>query len=343
MSKKNNGLHNKKLLPESSLSRRDFLKSQAGLAVFLAASGAGVLGGAAVSRAGSYPDIGVARGGPAEAARACVALMGGMSAFVSSGDKVVIKPNMSFAHTPDRATNTHPDVVRSLAEMCVEAGASSVMVLDNTLQSARRCMELSGIQEACADIPNTRVQTFDSARFFQEVSIPEGESFRRTEVMPDVLDADVLIAAPVAKSHSATGVSVSMKGMMGLIRNRGVMHSRYNLNQAIVDLCTLLEADLTVVDATRVLSSHGPQGPGDVIEGNLVLASRDMVAADAKTVDLFSWYGRKIRPDQVEHIKMAHDRGFGRMDIDNLEIQTCLLYTSPSPRDRQKSRMPSSA
>ena len=27
----------------------------------------------------------------------------------------------------------------------------------------------------------------------------------------------------------------------------------------------------------------------------------------------------------------------------NGEIQNCLLYTSPSPRDRQKSRMPSSA
>ena len=26
-----------------------------------------------------------------------------------------------------------------------------------------------------------------------------------------------------------------------------------------------------------------------------------------------------------------------------LQINTCLLYTSPSPRDRQKSRMPSSA
>ena len=30
-------------------------------------------------------------------------------------------------------------------------------------------------------------------------------------------------------------------------------------------------------------------------------------------------------------------------DIDSLYIKTCLLYTSPSPRDRQKSRMPSSA
>ena len=27
----------------------------------------------------------------------------------------------------------------------------------------------------------------------------------------------------------------------------------------------------------------------------------------------------------------------------NINIKTCLLYTSPSPRDRQKSRMPSSA
>ena len=27
----------------------------------------------------------------------------------------------------------------------------------------------------------------------------------------------------------------------------------------------------------------------------------------------------------------------------NIDYRTCLLYTSPSPRDRQKSRMPSSA
>ena len=29
--------------------------------------------------------------------------------------------------------------------------------------------------------------------------------------------------------------------------------------------------------------------------------------------------------------------------ISRFSIETCLLYTSPSPRDRQKSRMPSSA
>ena len=31
------------------------------------------------------------------------------------------------------------------------------------------------------------------------------------------------------------------------------------------------------------------------------------------------------------------------LNADGVEDETCLLYTSPSPRDRQKSRMPSSA
>ncbi|CZS11794.1 hypothetical protein CDFC105_93911 [Clostridioides difficile] len=30
-------------------------------------------------------------------------------------------------------------------------------------------------------------------------------------------------------------------------------------------------------------------------------------------------------------------------DIPSIDLYICLLYTSPSPRDRQKSRMPSSA
>ena len=46
----------------------------------------------------------------------------------------------------------------------------------------------------------------------------------------------------------------------------------------------------------------------------------------------------ECRRDRV--LKLAHDSVFGG----HLgERKTCLLYTSPSPRDRQKSRMPSSA
>ena len=36
---------------------------------------------------------------------------------------------------------------------------------------------------------------------------------------------------------------------------------------------------------------------------------------------------------------ISRSKRFGK----SIDIKTCLLYTSPSPRDRQKSRMPSSA
>ena len=45
-------------------------------------------------------------------------------------------------------------------------------------------------------------------------------------------------------------------------------------------------------------------------------------------------------PEVVAAMQMA-SRYY--VNMDELLASTCLLYTSPSPRDRQKSRMPSSA
>ena len=63
----------------------------------------------------------------------------------------------------------------------------------------------------------------------------------------------------------------------------------------------------------------------------------------------------KIKTKKLEIKKLKHDikRGnTGVVTLDHLqlclkvaekELTTCLLYTSPSPRDRTRSRMPSSA
>ncbi len=144
---------------------------------------------------------------------------------------------------------------------------------------------------------------------------------KETAVIWEVLEADVLIAAPVAKSHSSAGVSLSMKGMMGLIWNRGIMHSRYDLHASIVDLASLLKPDLVVVDGSRVLSTNGPAGPGRVLKPDTIIASGDMVAADAQAVAMFEWYGRKLKPHNVKHIRIAHERGLGRMDIEKLHVK----------------------
>ena len=47
-----------------------------------------------------------------------------------------------------------------------------------------------------------------------------------------------------------------------------------------------------------------------------------------------------LRPDYEAAMK---SRGRTTVGASELNVRDCLLYTSPSPRDRQKSRMPSSA
>jgi uncharacterized protein (DUF362 family) len=315
------------------MNRRKFLKLQMKGALLLAAGGTGALlpGVSAASPSSpatspgpsapfGSPDLAVSTGEPGPATRAAVELLGGMGRFVAQGAKVVIKPNMSFANPPEWATTTHPMVVRELAVMCFEAGAASVLVLDNPLRSPQLCMERSGILGACRELGDI-VHGVTGSSFYEEVPIPLAEEMNSVRVMRAVMDADVLIAAPVAKSHASTGVSLSLKGMMGLIKNRGMMHWRYDLDRSITDLHSLLRADLAVVDATRILTTNGPYGPGKVVKMDTIIASADPVAADAQTVALGEWYGRRLGPENVAHLRHAHRRGLGRMDIENLRME----------------------
>ncbi len=304
----------------SGVNRRAFLKAQIKGALWVSAVVSGIPASRAIS-AETFPDIAAAKGTPAKATRSAVRLLGGIEKFVKKGDRVLIKPNMSFATAPERASNTHPEVVRELAVMCRDAGASSVLVLDNPLAPEERCLEMSGIRDACEPVASKSVHMIRDSSLFKEVDIKDGLKLKKTDIAKEALRADVLIAAPVAKSHSGAGVSLSMKGMMGLIYNRRIMHM-LDLHTAIVDLASVLKADLTVIDATRVLSTGGPGGPGKVLQEKTVIASTDMVAADAYAVSLFEWYGKKYAPKQVRHIREAHERGLGRMDIENLRIKT---------------------
>ncbi len=303
---------------DDRMNRRRFLKYQMKGALWLAATGVTWPGG---SLAAGTPDIAVAKGSPAAATRAAVEMLGGVKAFVKKGNRVLIKPNMSFPVPPERASNTHPEVVSTLAALCKEAGASRVMILDNPLAREERCLEESGIQDACKPIDDKMVYMASNPSLFQEVDVPKAVSLKKTDVMKDALKADVLIAAPVAKSHSGAGVSLAMKGMMGLIYNRRIMHMM-DLHTTIVDLATVLTPHLTVIDATRVLSTGGPGGPGKVLKTDTVIASKDMVAADAYTVSAFEWYGKRFKPEQVRHIREAHERKLGRMDVENLLVKT---------------------
>ena len=296
------------------ITRRQFLKTTvAGIAC-------GIAGHSLVANSAEPYDLAVISGEPAAATKKALEAIGGLSRFVKKGQRVVLKPNMSFARTPEFAATTHPQVVATVAQACIEAGAQQVLVVDHTLQRAEVCLERAGIRDACKNIPGVHVLALQDRKFFREIRIPQGKVLDRVEVVKEILENSVLINIPVAKSHSATGVSLGIKGLMGLIWDRDIFHSQVNINQGLSDLASVVKPHLTILDATRALASGGPSGPGDVKKTNLVIAGADPVAVDAYGVSIVPWYGQNFKGRQVEHLLIASERGLGKIDTEQLKI-----------------------
>ena len=252
---------------------------------------------------------------PAELVRKAIKALGGMGRFVKKGNRVLIKPNIAFARPPEGAANTNPEVVAELVQLCFEAGAREVIVLDYTLDPARITYEMSGIAKA-AEAKGARM-VYVSPRDFVPIEVPKGKilSAYDVRVLKQVLDADVFINVPIAKTHGSARLTLGMKNLMGVIQDRGSWHRSGDLHQCIADFVTAVKPHLTVIDAIRILASGGPKGPGRVEQKDTIIASTDIVAADAYAATLFG-----LTPSDVPHIIKAAELEVGVADLKRVKI-----------------------
>ena len=290
------------------MNRREFLKM----------TGALLLASELITKdlfAAEAPTIAVAEGPDYGAiAKSAVNALGGMGRFVKPGNTVVVKPNMGWDRKPEQAATTHPLVVRSLVEECLKAGAKRVKVFDNPCNDMRRSYENSGIPEVLKDLKNVDVKFMEEERY-KKVDL-KGVFLKEWELYGEVLSADVFINVPIAKHHSLTGLTLGLKNMMGIMGgNRGFIHRQ--IEDALADVNAVVKSHLVLIDATRILTAHGPTGGSlrDVKVLNKVIASTDIVAADAYATGLFG-----LKPDAIAITARAHKRGLGEMDLEKVKV-----------------------
>ncbi len=263
--------------------------------------------------------LAVARGKNHEALVAQVLKpLGGMSAFVNQGDRVVVKPNIAWDRTAEQANNTNPEVVKGVVRQCLEAGAKQVVVLDHGVGEPRRCYARSGIQGAIESLGDSRARcVFPNKRRLVPVQIDDGKSLKKLDFFREVMatECDCYINVPVAKHHSSTKLTLGLKNTMGVIDNRGEIHR--DIHQRIADLNLVIRPKVTIIDATRILVRNGPGGgtPDDLKVLDTVIASADVVAADAYATTLFG-----MKPEEVRSTVAAARHGLGEIDLSRVNI-----------------------
>jgi len=236
---------------------------------------------------------------------------GGIGRFISKGDVVVIKPNISWARPLNMAATTNPEVLQAVIELCQEAGAKKVRIADNTIDTATFCFSVTGAAEV-AEISGAELVNPDSS-LMREMKL-QGDRLDVWPVYLPIVEADKLINLPVAKDHILSSLTLGMKNWFGAIGGRrGSLHSEIHTN--IVDLAQFFKPTITLIDATRIMTRNGPSGGSisDVVIKNTLILSDDPVAADGKAALLFD-----KEPQNIGYIKLAMKRGLGTYDFSKL-------------------------
>jgi len=239
--------------------------------------------------------------------------LGGIGRFVKRGSRVVLKPNVAWARTPAEAANTHPELVAAVVRLCLKAGARSVTVYENSCDNYHFAFERSGVQDAVIRAGGKMYAAHDG-QFYRSERIPRGKVLRQAEIIGPALDADCLINMPIAKVHGGSILTLGLKNFMGLVRDRSFWHST-DLQQCIADCATRIRPHLTILDATRILLTNGPKGPGEVRKAGIVAAGTDPIAVDSYGAALF---GR--RAYDIPHIREAARFGIGELDLRKVSV-----------------------
>lgn len=309
----------------TKFTRRQFLLTSA------ATAGAALLGTAcgsdspqtadgrreAVAPAADQAYLSVARGGDtAEITKQAIAALGGIERFVKNGDDVIIKPNICVDYHPaEYAATTNPTVVATLVSLCRGAGAKRVRVMDNPFGGTpESAYTVSGIADA-VEAAGGEMEIMSPVKY-ANFTISQGRDISEWEFYQDIVNANVLINVPIAKHHSLARLTLGAKNLIGVVTKPNQIHR--NLHQRVADLASLIRPSLTVIDGVRVLMAHGPTGGSlnDVQQMDTIIASHDLVAADAYGATLFGKTGA-----DVPYIQAGAEMGLGTMDLSSIKIE----------------------
>lgn len=245
--------------------------------------------------------------------------MGGISKFVTRGAKVGILAN-SPAWWNKPGSFTHTEVILAALKLINDAGAASVTFLIELSPDLYKRTPLAEKYKSLTDAVKKNSGDYIEKELTQAVSM------KKPKVIKDLFDMDVFINIPVNKHHSGIQYTGCLKNMMGACNhdtNRqfhtgsgGNDDDVEHLAQCIADINLLRKPDLCITDATEVLRTNGPSGPGEIIKPRKVFVGTNPVEMDA--------YGCTLLDNRAEDIRsnvLAGKLGLGSYDISKLVIK----------------------
>ena len=231
----------------------------------------------------------------------------------------LVKPNLVMAGPMFQHAHTRPEFMEGLL------GALQARARPNEVE------ELA-VGERCGITVPTRMAFAESGvgavckkmgvkpRYFEEepqveIRLEHAQRLRDYVYTPQsVARADFFVNAPKFKAHPWTTVTFSIKAYIGIQddRHRLIDHD-HRLNEKIADLQHIIQPQFICMDA--ITAGQGRMLTPTPFPLNLIIMGDNQVAFDSVACRIIG-----IDPMTVDHIRLAHQHGFGPTDKDAITV-----------------------
>lgn len=245
-----------------------------------------------------------------------ITLLGGWDNLIGDRRKVLLKPNLLGAQSPERAITTHPAVVEAIARSLQKWGAE-VAVGDSpagAFKGVQYVVERTGIADIAKrlDIP---IVSFETAG--TKTIESNGYTLHISNL---AFEFDAIVNIPKLKTHILTRFTGALKNTFGLVPGfqKTEYHKKYpssrKFSRFLVELYSNLPPMVHIMDAVAGMEGDGPSSgnPRDVhlLIGGTSAPAVDMVAErivgfkKASPTAAFS-VELGLCPPSVERLKIA--------------------------------------
>jgi uncharacterized protein (DUF362 family) len=256
--------------------------------------------------------------------------LGGITAFVKPGNRVLLKPNLLTGARPTKECTTRPELVYAVAQMVIAAGGKPFLGDSPAFGSAMGVAIANGyqpiidqLQLPIIDFHGKRYQTINA-------------EFSHLLLSKEAMEADVVINLPKVKSHVQLVVTLGTKNLFGCVPGKMKawwhMEAGKDVNRfgdMLVETARSIDPDLTIIDGIIGHEGNGPSG-GEPRHLGVLGASTDVFALDRAMVEILN-----VPPEQVPTVAASMRLGLvGNItDIHFLQIHDWRLPDKYMPID----------
>ncbi|MBF0120305.1 MAG: DUF362 domain-containing protein [Desulfobacterales bacterium] len=248
--------------------------------------------------------------------------------------KIFIKPNVVTANKKYiHHSYTHPNVVTSMVKVLKKRNIEDITVGESGGYGipSRLFLKEAGYFKMAKNLGINLIDL--NEHLLIKTPLLNGKYHKSMLLSKYIKEADFKIWMPKLKYHIFTSITNVLKLNIGILAHKErMLYHDYRIHDKIVDLLEVGYPDLIVSDAIDITYGF-ESAPYPTRLGAIMISNHPL------SIDAVASYIMGYKPEEINHIKMASERGYGSIALENINVGGDIDIEELRAKPKGKSRL----